>query len=972
MDAESRGAAASAATDAAALDAVLGAVWEGGFAGRATQLAALAQCRAEAVAGKPWVVVIEGKPGIGKTALARRALAPGPDGMRVCWCACDRFEQDYPYGVVEQLLRHLPPAADGSEPTAAPTAAASPFAVGADLLTVLAGAAERSPLAVVIDDIPWADDESLKALSFVLRRLYSEPVLVLAIARLRDTQTTESFPNSVPGAGAASLGDWRTVTRGAARTFPLQLAGLSREETVQMVAASGVGVLSQRAVVRLWEHTAGHPLYLRSLLADASPQALADLTRPLPVPSTLEALVRRTLERLPADARRLIEALAVLDAPTSMATTVQFADLSDPTTALEAALASGLIQWQPDQPTTPLRIHHQLQRDAVYHAISPVHRRALHATAATLAGSDRAWDHRVAAADDDPELADQLADEASRQVAQGCYHRAATLELWAADLAPTRDAREHHLITAAAQLLTVQAVARAETLREAVEGCAPSPARDAVLGYLAGQGGDLVTAEKLLVPAAAAAAPATRLTAATWLGATHILQADGHKVAAALRPVIDEMPPGPAARYARGLLAIAAGYADGAPAGLAVLAEAGLPGHASRVSHVDSRLLAYRGTLRVWAGHLGAGVDDLTTLTTRQRADSDIIVSPIEHYMLGFGRYLTGHWADTTISAEQAVLVADTQERPYGLAPGHAIAAMAHAHQGHQEEAESQLAACRKAARVFPELNCLFLVLAEAVAAQARADWPAMRQALRALDDPAAVTPGMRALLQVPWVPLYVEALTATDYRPTPEDLQHAEDALRTFDPIADHAPSLAATGHWLHGRLAAARGDTATALHHYRAGLAAPVHYGDDIPLHRAFLHRDLARHLLTTGRPSDRAEADHHLQQAHHIHTSLGATPHAQRTAHNLTLLHPTAPTAPPELRNPAAALTEREHAVAHLAAQGLTNNEVARELFVSPKTVEYHLGHVYTKLRLTGRRQLRTALQPTAYGPNQTQGV
>ncbi|MER7577975.1 LuxR C-terminal-related transcriptional regulator [Streptomyces sp. NPDC126514] len=790
---------------------------------------------------------------------------------------------------------------------------------------------------------------------------------------MRATDTRGSSAASVSLPGAAPLEEWRMVTRGMTHVRSLRLAGLSREETMQMVAAAGAGTLGRRAVARLRDHTAGHPLYLQSLLNEADPQALADLARPLPVPSTLKALVHRTQDRLPADARNLIEALAILDTPTSLATTAQLTGLPDAAAPLEAALASGLIQWQPDQPTTPLRIHHQLQRDAIYHTISPVRRRALHTTAAALVGGDRAWDHRVAAADAyDPDLAGQLADEASRQVAQGRYHRAATLEVWAADLAPTRDAREHHLINAAAQLLAVQAVGRAQTLREGLERCNSSPARDAVLGYLAGQGGDLVTAEILLAPAAAVADTTTRLTAATWLGATHILQTDGPKAAAALRPVVDRMPPGPAARYACGLLAIAAGYAEGPPAGLAVLAEAGLPEHADQVVLADSRLLAYRGTLRVWAGHLGPGCKDLVTFTARQRTDGNLIVAPLEHYMLGFSRYFTGHWADAAISADQAVLVADTQERPYGLTPGHVVAVMAQAQQGLQEEAESHLADCHRAARSFPELNCLFPILGDAVVAQARADWPAMRQALRRLDDADAVTPGMRALLQVPWVPLYAEAFTATDEGTCPAILRRVENALRTFDRLAAHAPALAATSHWLHGRLAATRGDSATALHHYRAGLGAPVRYGDDIPLHRAFLNRDIAHHLLQTGRLDDRAEATQHLQKAHHTYTDLGAIPHAQRAAHDLALLRSSAPVAAAGGKHdPAVTLTAREHAVAHLAAKGLTNNEVARELFVSPKTVEYHLGHVYTKLRLTSRRQLHNALQRSADTPARMQG-
>ena len=193
---------------------------------------------------------------------------------------------------------------------------------------------------------------------------------MVVTARTGDRETEASRgPAARPRAPAPQ--DWHALPRGAAPLLPLRLRGLSAEETAQVAAAAGAGALGRRALARLWEHTAGHPLYLRSLLAEAGPGALADPTRPLPVPSTLDALVRHTLDHLPADARRLTEALAVLDAPTPLALAAQLAGLPDAIAALETALAGGLVQWQPDEPTTPLRIHHPLQRDAVYHAIPP-------------------------------------------------------------------------------------------------------------------------------------------------------------------------------------------------------------------------------------------------------------------------------------------------------------------------------------------------------------------------------------------------------------------------------------------------------------------------------------------------------------------------------------------------------------------------------------------------------------------------
>ncbi|WP_406191350.1 LuxR C-terminal-related transcriptional regulator [Streptomyces sp. NBC_01017] len=930
-------------------------VWETGFAGREEELETVARCRGEAVAGRPWLVVVEGASGIGKSALVRRALAPGKDGMRACWAGCDRSEQDLPYGVVDRLLRRLPAGTSGVQELAGSLApAASPLAVGADLLAVVAAVSDGGPLAVVVDDVPWADEQSVKALGFMVRRLFTESVLVVLIAR-----TGEAGSGGTPAGGGSG---WQGLARGAAPVLPLRLKGLGRGETARIVAGAGFGGLGRAAVDRLHEWTAGHPLYLLSLLAEVTPEALADRSRPLPVPSSLEAVIRKSLGRLPQESRRLVEALAVLDTTVPLGIAAQLADLTDASGALGPALALGLLRWQPDNPTTPLRIHHPLQRNAVYQALSPTRRRALHAVAATLVGADQAWAHKVAAASGAAaqSLVEELAAEADRLADHGYLDRAATLELWAADLSPTRDGHEHHLLTAATHLLVGELPARALTLRDAVEHCVPTARCDAILGRLASVRGDFDSAEQLLTHAVATASDAqTHLLASTWLGSSCILQIDGAGAAAALRPVVDAVPAGPAACRARGSLATAVGFADGPRAGLEVIAEAGLPEHADSVPKPESKLLYFRGLLRMLAGQLSAGAEDLTTLIARQHADANIPVWPSDHYALALARYLTGHPQDAAISAEQSLLVADTAAQPWGLPLGHAVAVLVHALQGRWEPALEHLGACRRTARTFPAFSSFFLMLAEATLAQARADHRAMLQALRPLDDPTTVPPGMRTSFLVLWAPLLIEAVTA-DQQPLPEDLHRAEDALHASAGLARNTPALTATSHWLHARLAAAHGDTTTALTHYQAGINAPTRAGDDIPLHRAFLHHDLARHLLATD--GDRTQATNHLRLAHKIYTTLGATPYTQRAADDLTRLHPhTHPTATPT-HLPANALTEREHHVAHLAAQGMTNQEIAKELFLSPKTIEYHLSHVYTKLDLTSRRQLR-ALQFTA---------
>ena len=152
------------------------------FVGRTPELASVAEVLARVAAGQPWLVAIEGDPGAGKTALARRCLTGAP-GLRVLSARADQAETDLDFGIVDQLLR----AAGGAVPAAALTGGtgspASSFAVGARLLEVVGKQQATGAVAIVVDDLQWADRRSVEALTFMLRRLSVDPVLAIAIYR---------------------------------------------------------------------------------------------------------------------------------------------------------------------------------------------------------------------------------------------------------------------------------------------------------------------------------------------------------------------------------------------------------------------------------------------------------------------------------------------------------------------------------------------------------------------------------------------------------------------------------------------------------------------------------------------------------------------------------------------------------------------------------------------------------------------
>ncbi|MEW2036651.1 ATP-binding protein, partial [Streptomyces sp. NPDC005534] len=275
----------------------------GMFVGREAELTALTQSAVQAGQGVPGVVVVEGESGIGKTALVRQALNR-LEGFTVWWAACVPEEQDWAFGALQQWLRRVDRAALADfEVLGQPLGPrAAPSAVGAELVELMDAVQADGPVALVLDDVQWADEESLRALRFLVRRLFADRILLVVTARTSSARTGQGH---VPGH------EWRRLESDSAHTQVVRLSGLDEGEVSLLAGArhrSASGVMH-----RLWQHTGGHPLHLLSLMGTVPAADLADPRRPLPVPVSLSAAVGQNLAALPADSRALCEALAVLD-----------------------------------------------------------------------------------------------------------------------------------------------------------------------------------------------------------------------------------------------------------------------------------------------------------------------------------------------------------------------------------------------------------------------------------------------------------------------------------------------------------------------------------------------------------------------------------------------------------------------------------------------------------------------------------
>ncbi|MGW8955992.1 helix-turn-helix transcriptional regulator [Streptomyces sp. NPDC055709] len=901
------------------------------FVGREAELRRLRECAQLVRSGQPWVVLVDGEAGMGKTALVREWLA-GEMTFNPLSGFGDASESDLAFGLVGQLIARVPRVRrerfvmlrDGGPP-----AGASSVQVGGQLLGLLDDLEHSGPVAMIVEDVQWADSASLNALRFVLRRLEADQVLMVLTARSPVSDEIRKLAE-----------DHRWGMR-------LSLTGLGDDSVAQLIRHTTGKAAGFQAAQWLREFTDGNPLYLRTVLAEIPSSLLRGATvakAPWPVPASLAAAVHRQLDVLPASSRALAEAAAVLDAPVSLNTVGRLAGVSDPTAALQPALAANLMRWWPTEPTTPVMITHALQRDAVIEALTPQRRRRLHHDAVELVDeAAAAWRHRVAAADGpDDHLASQLEHAAQGCLADGATERAATMLLWASELATTRPERERLLLTAAIRLLLATQVAPVQGLLPRVQACNPGPLRSVAMGSYAMLCGALDEAEAELAAAFEASAKGTAkenwiaAIAGAYLAATHLFRGNWHQQVEVARQVLVLHQPHHVVDYiAKSNVADGLSRLEGPRTGLRELERLARLPSAAQVTSANAWLLTVRGEMRVLSGMPTSGREDLTQALRLSEGEVGQGLEELAGSHLAVACYWTGAWDEAAVHADLALATATTAQRLYALGPTCSYAAWVPAGRGEVARAQELL---RTADRHVLPYTVDEVLLGWAVETQASADWPAMLQAVE-----RKLRSGHVRMREVLWKPLQVEAFLRTGH-------SQAAAAVTELAAMTGSYPCLRLCLAWLSGELAHARGDLAGARTHYEEGIALPVS-PDDHVLHRAFLEQAYGRLLAVTGQT---AQARTWLEHACARYMALRARPFLVRCQTDLTTV--SAPVPDPDVVPELAGLTDREHDIACLVGQGMTNKEIAERLFVSSKTVEYHLSHIYAKCNLSSRRKLR----------------
>ncbi|HEY2193679.1 MAG TPA: AAA family ATPase [Actinomycetospora sp.] len=916
------------------------------FVGRGAELETIDEAVAAARRGEPGIVWVAGAAGTGKSSLLAGAIARAAPA-NLLTATGDEAESALPYGVVDQLGAALPADLLADHPLAGHdrTPGADPMVVGADLLAAFGAVPGDDPLLVVVDDVQWADDLSVRTLVFVLRRLRHDRVVVLLGVRTPD-------PGLLEGDAAVDP-RWERVLESVHGARRLPLAGLTPAELSALAAVLGRPLGSTGAAERLWARTRGHPLYARTLLEELDPEVLAATTTDvLPAPRSLAAVVLVRLSRASAAGQALVVAASVLGEPCSLADAAALAEavapggVDDPAAALDEAVRVGLITERGDRAVGGIGFVHPLLRAAVYGDQPPTRRRALHRAAAALSRGRVALTHRVAAAaGPDPALADDL-EQLAGDVPPGTSPLDVA-DLWraAADLSVDPDERERRLFRAVEVLLAAGEIGRAGALEEEVAAARPGPLRDGLLGRLALLSARFARARPLLDAAAQGAAPGPRAIATADLALLTVLEGRPAQAVELAATCFADPEAGPLVRqpaaFALILGLFAQGRGDDARAVLDVAA--GPPG-ARTPLYADT--LAVRGVLAAAADDDEAAARHLGDALRLAHEGEPVRTATVASGYLAVVRDRTGE-ADGLDAVELAVASARDAGRGFAELMVRGYAALLHAQRGHAEQARAHLAAIGAAGSTWWG-STIVRASAGAVLALVEDDAPGM---LRALEP--VLRPDVLALADVigaltPRV-LHVEALLRLGRIDAARESQEAL-AERLAGRPAGHSSIDAAR---LLGLIAEHDGDPGAARAAFEAGLAAAD--GVPAPLALARLESELGRHLVIAG---ERRTGVDLIRTARDRLRSLGAAPFLAACE---DLLHAAGLTPSPE--EEALGLTPHEDAVVALVVRGLTNREVARELFVSPRTVAYHLSNVYAKLGVTSRSQLRERMAVSA---------
>jgi DNA-binding CsgD family transcriptional regulator len=909
----------------------------GAFVGRRREQQLLAGLLGGAREGHSGVLVVRGEAGIGKTALIDAVIGQAVE-FRAIRCSGAESEMELAYAGVQQvcapltkLLDRLPKPQRAALETvlglAESGAAPDPLLVGLAVLTLLAEAGSQQPTVCVIDDAHWVDAASVQALAFAARRLLADRVVMLFAARHHVDQLS-GLPELV-------------------------LGGLSDSDARALLSALMPGRLSDSARESILAESGGNPLALRELHGALSPVELAGgygLAEAKSISGRIEDTYLRQFHALPEPTRLLL--LIAAAEPTGELPWLW---------AAAARLGIGVDAAAPAERARLLtfdgrvRFRHPLVRSAIYGDAPLADRRRVHdALAHVISGRNtadhRAW-HRARSAEvPDEDIAVELVAAAEQARARGGVAAAAAFMSEAVAATPDRTRRARRALAAAETNLDAGALDKAGRLLDLAAELtdddwigAHVELMRAKVAFAAHRGRD---GPPLLLAAA------TRLnTVDASLARETYLEALMSSLIVGRLPADETSSPATIARAARAavparassrsvdmlldglVIRLTDGYVAGAP-----LLKAGIAEYAREAAAKTAQPRWHDITMRVCLDLFD--LDNYTALTKSQlemlRAAGKLtqIASPLSTYA---GLCVTGgEFGKAAAALDELDLIAAATDTP----PHRVIGPYLAAYRGRQKE-------------------CLESAEATIEASTVRGEGTDVTVARYAV-----------AILHI-GLAQYPEALSASLYGLEYDDVGMANYLMiETIEAAArcGETPLASEVLDELSQRAKASGTDTALGLEARSRALIA----GDadaDVEFRRALDHLQRspavvyrARTHLAYGewlrRVSRRADAQAQLRTAHDMFDAMGAEGFAARARRELQAAGEKVRQRGQGTMTP---LTTQERHITRLAREGYTNSEIGAQLFISARTVEWHLGRIYAKLGVTSRRELRSvALQ------------
>ena len=910
-----------------------------GLTGRRSERGVLDRFVAGVRAGEGRALVVRGEPGVGKTMLLDY-LAGRASGCRVARAVGVQSEMELAFAGLHQLCA---PMLDHAESLPVPqrealrTAfglSAGPvpdrFLVGLAVLGLLSEAAGERPLICVVDDEQWLDRASAQTLGFAARRLAADPVGLVFAAR-------------VPGEDVAGLPE-------------LVVEGLAEDDARELLESVLTGPLDARVRDRIIADTHGNPLALLELPRGLTPAQMTGgfgVRSAVPLDGRIEESFGRQLKTLPAQTLRLVQLAAADPSGDPVLVWRAAGRLAMGAGAARPAVEAGLAEFG-----ARVRFRHPLVRSAAYRSASVQTRQELHAALAEATDpavdpDRRAWHRAQAAPGPDEDVAAELEQCAGRaQRRGGLAAAAAFLERSAG--------------------LTLDPARRAQRALAAAQAKHRAGAPDAALGLLAmaqagpldelqRARGDLLRAQIAFASSHGRDAPPLMLSAAKQLEALDVgLARETYLEAFTAALFVGRLSPavGDVAR------AVRTAPAPPAPArapdllldGLALLVT---EGYAAGTPALRRALLAFRS--------------------------QDISAEEGLSWLWLAGRAAMAVWDDETwhILASRHVKLARDAGALSELPLAIRCRILLHAHAGELEQgaaliAEAQAVADAIGSQLGPH-GALGVAAWRGREAEATELIQATMDGVTSRGEGRGVTSQYAAALLYNGLGHYDKALAAAELVCEYDDIgvlgwsltELVEAAVRSSQPAraSDALQRLSETTRasgtdWALGTEARSRAllsEGETAENCYREAIER---------LGRTRMRPAVARAHLLYGewlrRENRRRDARAELRTAHGLFTTMGIEAFAERARRELlatgdTVRKPTVETA--------SELTAQEAHIARLAVDGRTNVEIGAQVFLSTRTVEWHLGKVYTKLGVGSRRELRRALASLGQADPQT---